>query len=143
LSAGGLWLLFILRFDLSVASPGRGTLFQMEPGRLGRVLASFGAGLEAGTSALSWGIAMLVLLAASTRAGWRQVLPGVAVVVGTFLFLLAVYLHEPRDPAERISWEVPRVTQPSLSLLILAAGVASVARGAAGRTPWKPRPLDG
>jgi hypothetical protein len=49
-------------------------------------------------------------------------------VLGSFVFLVAVYLHEPRDPAERISWEIPRVTQPALSLLILSAGIAGICR---------------
>jgi hypothetical protein len=134
LLAGGLWAYFVMRFGLSLESPGRGTLFEIAPGRLGDVLASYGEGLEAGTSALSWGIALFLLLLAASRDAWRRILPGVVAVVGTFLFLLVVYLHEPRDPAERISWEVPRVTQPSLSLLILAAGVAAILRGRADPT---------
>jgi hypothetical protein len=128
LLAGGLWSAFVARFGLSLDSPGRGKLFEIEPDRLGRVLESVRDGLEAGTSGLSWIVALLLLLLASSRAGWRQVLPGVAAVLGSFVFLVAVYLHEPRDPAERISWEIPRVTQPALSLLILSAGIAGICR---------------
>ncbi|HEY7862180.1 MAG TPA: hypothetical protein VIE39_00880, partial [Thermoanaerobaculia bacterium] len=58
LLAGGLWAAFVARFGLSLASPGRGTFFEIEPGRLPRVLDSMGKGLEAGTSHLSWWVAL-------------------------------------------------------------------------------------
>jgi hypothetical protein len=50
---------------------------------------------------------------------------------GLLLFLTFDYLHDKDDPTERIGWTAPRVTQPALSAVILAAGMLSLRESSA------------
>jgi hypothetical protein len=43
-------------------------------------------------------------------------------------FLIFDYLHDKDDPTLRIEWTSPRVMQPALSAVILAAGVLSLSQ---------------
>ena len=47
---------------------------------------------------------------------------------GILLFLVYDYLHDSDLPRIRIEWTLPRVSQPALSALILAAGLVSLRR---------------
>jgi hypothetical protein len=51
-----------------------------------------------------------------------------SLAAGILAFLVFDYLHDDRSPSERIRWTTPRVSQPALSAVILAAGVATSRR---------------
>jgi len=82
------------------------------------------AALEAGTYGVSWILPLVLLIAARPRV--RSLLPAFALGAGLMAFLVFDYLHDREDPAIRIQWTAPRVSQPALSALILASGLASV-----------------
>ncbi|HEY4230285.1 MAG TPA: hypothetical protein VGO79_08930 [Thermoanaerobaculia bacterium] len=87
---------------------------------------------DAGTMGLSWLVPLALLLV--SRARIRPLLPALTLTSGILAFLVFDYLHDDRSPSQRIRWTAPRVSQPGLSALILAAGVA---------TARKPNPAAG
>lgn len=120
--AVGCWFLFQLLTGLRVGYRGHGALLGLHWEHLDRVAIEMFRNLGAGTAGLSWAFPAVLLV-----LFWRRivpVLPAVAGSVGLLLFLAFDYLHDARDPWERIGWTLPRVSQAALSLLILAAGVA-------------------
>jgi hypothetical protein len=56
---------------------------------------------------------------------WRAAAPGLVLAAGLLGFLVFDYLHDRKDPTMRIGWTMPRVVQPALSAMILAAGVVT------------------
>lgn len=90
--------------------------------------------LQAGTAWLSW-LIPLGLLAACARRVRVDSAPALSLVVGLLAFFLFDYLHDPTDPSVRIGWTLPRISQPGLSALILAAGLASASRISNTRHP--------
>jgi hypothetical protein len=126
LLAGSLWLALAARFRLSAGSPGRGALFDVDLAHLPEAVLGILRSLESGTRWLSWALALAILLWSATRPALRQLVPLLVTIGGSLIVFLAVYLHEPGDPSQRIGWEMPRLSQPSLSLLIIAAAVASL-----------------
>jgi len=129
-----LWFGFQLATGLPTGYRGHGAPLDLHFEHLGRILASAFAHLDAGTAGLSWLFPALVLLAFGRDR--RSALPALIFVIGLALFLLFDYLHDAGDPRERIGWTLPRVSQPALSLLILAAGVGGFS-SSIGR--WMPR----
>jgi hypothetical protein len=117
-----LWFGFQLATGLTPGYRGHGAPLDLHFEHLGRILASAFAHLDAGTAGVSWLFPALVLLALGRDR--RAALPALVFLAGLALFLLFDYLHDPRDPWLRIGWTLPRVSQPALSLLILAAGVS-------------------
>jgi hypothetical protein len=79
--------------------------------------------LDAGTLWLSWAVPAVALVVFAKR--WKSVLPALALAAGVLGFMAFDYLHDTDDPATRISWTLPRVSQPALSAVILAAGLAT------------------
>jgi hypothetical protein len=133
----GSWFAFQWISGLPVGYRGHGPFFAITFAHLGSIAREFLRYLNAGTFGLSW-ILPLAFLAASRR--FRPALPGLALAAGLLGFLAFDYLHDVSDPAERIGWTLPRVSQPALSLTILAAGIVFFSgRGAA--SPGKESPL--
>lgn len=126
LVAGLMWSGFVLHFGVPVGYAGRGAILELQGDHAAAVLASIIRNLYGGTWWLSWGIPLLLLLISANRKRFRQVIPGAVTIIGSFAFFVIVYLHEPRDPSMRISWEIPRISQPALSLLIAMAGILCV-----------------
>ena len=122
LCAGLLWWTYLRRFGIPAAYSGRGRLAELHWDRLPELVGPMLQRLSAGTWWVAWIVPALVLLAAGRRC-WRRLLPALAAALGLMLFFLFVYLHETRPQAERIGWEIPRTSQPPLSLLILSAAV--------------------
>jgi hypothetical protein len=87
------------------------------------VLTGMARHLDAGTAWLSW-LLPLAFLVASARRIRAELLPALSLVAGLLLFLVFDYVHDRNDPSVRIGWTLPRVSQPGLSALILAAGVS-------------------
>jgi hypothetical protein len=129
--AVGAWFAFQAFEGLRVGYRTHGGLLAVSTAFLPTVLRSEVFALNAGTYGLSWAIPLAFLLLAARR-GLRPLLPALALTIGLLVFLAYDYLHDTEDPRQRISWTAPRVTQPALSALILAAGVASLSVSPAG-----------
>lgn len=126
LLAAGLWAVFLRRFSIGIAYPGRGGLFDLAWGGVGDAVALILKNLSSGSVWLAWIIPLGVLAISLSREELRRSLPGFVALTGTFAFFLFVYLHhDAANTAERVSWEIPRISQPALSLLILMAGLAA------------------
>ncbi len=126
LIAGLLWFGFVLRFGIPLGYPGRGAILEFHSDHIGQVVVSMVQNLQAGTYWLSWAFPFLLLLTGASFRQLKQVVPGVVAIVGLFAFFLWVYLHEPGDPSLRIGWEIPRISQPALSLLIALTGLCTL-----------------
>ena len=61
----------------------------------------------------------------AARPALTRLLPAITLAAGLLAFLVFDYLHDRENPALRIVWTAPRVSQPALSALILAAGLAA------------------
>jgi len=116
----GSWFAFQWLSGLRVGYRGHGPFFAITFAHLGSIAKEFPRQLNAGTFGLSW-ILPLAFLATSRQ--FRAALPGLALAVGLLGFLAFDYLHDVTDPAVRIGWTLPRVSQPALSLTILGAGI--------------------
>jgi hypothetical protein len=103
-----------------------GGLWALNGRFVAEILAGMLRNLDGGTWGLSWAIPILLLLAA--RPSLRGLLPALALTGGLLLFLVFDYLHDESPPNERIRWTTPRVSQPALSAVILAAGLATARR---------------
>ena len=117
------WFLFQWHFGLRPGFRGHGGLLALHADHLGTVLTRLPLALEAGTYGVSWILPLVLLIAARPRV--RPLLPALALGAGLLAFLVFDYLHDREDPAIRIQWTAPRVSQPALSALILASGLAS------------------
>ena len=115
-----LWFGFQRAVGLPVGYAGHGFFFDLHFENVGKILTAALENLSAGTVGLSWIFPAAMLLLARSR---RDALPALALVAGTFAFLFFDYLHDAGDPSLRIGWTLPRVSQPALSLWILAAGM--------------------
>lgn len=126
LLAAGLWAVFLRRFSIGIAYGGRGGLFELHWGGVGRAMALVLENMSSGSLWFAWIIPLAVLAISLSRKKLRQSLPGFVALTGTFAFFLFVYSHhESGNVAHRISWEIPRISQPALSLLILMAALAA------------------
>ena len=116
------WFAFQRHFGLAVGFRSHGPLMGVSARFLPTVLGEGLRNLDAGTFWLSWAIPIAFLLAA--RPDPRRLLPALALIGGLCAFLAFDYMHDAKDPAQRIGWTTPRVSQAALSACILAAGLA-------------------
>jgi hypothetical protein len=126
------WFLFQASHGLPAGFRTHGELWSLHPRFLPEILSGLLRNLDAGTLGLSW-LIPLVLLAllipsGGRRADGRALLPGLTLAAGILAFLVFDYLHDDRSPSQRIGWTAPRVSQPALSAVILAAGFATSKR---------------
>jgi hypothetical protein len=124
LAAVGLWFLYQKTRSLEVGYRPHGELLVVHLDQLGVVVRELLRNLEAGSLWIPWGFAAGVILL-RIRA-WRSAAPALTLAAGLLLFLTFDYLHDKDDPTQRIGWTAPRVTQPALSAVILAAGMLSL-----------------
>ncbi len=125
-AAASFWFFFQFRFGLRPGFRGHGGLLELSFDHIGTILGRMPFTLEAGTSWLSWALPAALLIAARpTRAVATRLLPAITLAAGLLAFLVFDYLHDREDPALRMVWTAPRVSQPALSALILAAGLAA------------------
>jgi hypothetical protein len=122
-AAASLWFFFQFRFGLRPGFRGHGGLLELSFDHIGTILGRLPLTLEAGTSWLSWALPAALLIA--TRPSLTRLLPAITLAAGLLAFLVFDYLHDRENPALRIVWTAPRVSQPALSALILAAGLAA------------------
>jgi hypothetical protein len=119
------WFLFQATHGLPVGFRAHGELWSLHARFLPEILRGLPRNLDAGTLGLSWLIPLTLLALAMSRASVRPLLPALSLAAGILAFLVFDYLHDDRSPSERIRWTTPRVSQPALSAVILAAGVAT------------------
>lgn len=117
------WFLFQYRFGLRPGFRSHGDFLAVRTEFLAQIAKAFPIALDAGTFALPWIFVVLVLLLSRPRLSTLQ--PALALVAGIARFLVFDYTHDVEDPTVRIGWTAPRVTQPALSVGILAAALAS------------------
>jgi len=131
-----LWFLFQRLAGLPVGYRGHGPLLGLHWEHAGSIALAMVRNLGAGTAGMSWAVPAILLLFFWRRI--RNVLPAVALAAGLLAFFAFDYLHDGDDPWQRIGWTLPRVSQPALSLLILAAGVAVFGPGTGERVKALP-----
>lgn len=136
-AALSVWLLFQAAHGMPAGFRAHGSLWTLHPEFLPEILRGIARNLDAGTLGLSWAIPALLLLGA--RPSPRDLLPALALTGGLLAFLAFDYLHDDGSPSRRIRWTAPRVSQPALSALILAAGVATARRSASSPGRLVPR----
>ncbi len=117
------WFAFQRLSGLPAGYVGHGPLFALSYDSLGSLGKAFLRHLDAGTLWLSWIFPLLFVFASFRRL--RAGVPGLLFAAGLLLFFAHDYMHDFEDPAVRIGWTLPRVSQPALSLVILAAAVVS------------------
>ena len=118
-----LWFGFQAVSGLPVGYRGHGRLFDLHLENAWTVLREGLYQLNGSTAWLAWLVPLASLLL--LRGARHRALPGLVAAGGLLLFFLFDYLHDVGDPSERIGWTLPRVSQPALSLTILAAGIAA------------------
>lgn len=128
LAAAGLWSMYLWRHSIPVVYPGRGRLLDISWRDVGQAGAAIVRNLSAGSLGLAWLLPLAALAICVSRAELRRRLAGVFVLLGSFAFLIFVYMHDADHRAERAGWEVPRISQPALSLAILLAALACADR---------------
>jgi len=133
LGAGLLWWGYLRQFAIPSTYSAKGRLTEIHWGKLGEIAGPLIESLSAGTAWLAWILPLLLILAAARPRCYGQALPGIVASSGLLAFFVFLYLHETTSQAMRISWEIPRISQPPLSLLIAVAAVC--------RPPWR-TPLD-
>jgi hypothetical protein len=122
--AAGAWFFFQWRSGLFVGYRSHGGLLALRTDFLPAILGTELRQLDAGTRWLSWAIPIALLVTA--RPAVARLLPALSLTLGLLAFLAFDYMHDAKDPRERIRWTTPRVSQPALSACILAAGIASL-----------------
>jgi len=125
------WFAFQRHIGLAVGYSSHGPLLGVSARFLPSILGEGLRNLDAGTLWLSWVVPIAFLLAA--RPDPRRLLPALALVAGLCGFLVFDYMHDTRDPSQRIGWTTPRVSQSALSACILAAGLAWFGREPRGQ----------
>lgn len=125
-AAVSVWFLYQRSHSLAVGYHGHGDLLVLYRDHLGAILKALLRYADAGSLWLPWAFS-LALIFRRLRA-WRAVAPALVLVGGLMAFLIFDYLHDKDDPTLRIEWTSPRVMQPALSAVILAAGVLSLSQ---------------
>jgi hypothetical protein len=139
-AALGAWFLFQSRFGLRPGFRGHGGLLDLHFDHAAAILVRLLAALDAGTRWLSWALPLVLLIAWGAPRAIVRIVPALALTAGILAFLVFDYLHDRENPAVRISWTAPRVSQPALSALILAAGLASLETDRRRRSAGHARP---
>lgn len=116
----GSWYAYQLLHRLPLRDEMRDdVLSQLDVSRAGIVATTMVRFLGEGTWWIGWLVPIAILIIC--RRSWREaVLPATA-SIGVMALYLVYYLHEQRPLDIVMWWEVPRISQPSLSLIILAA----------------------
>lgn len=123
LSVGLLWWSYLRHFGIPSNYSAKGRLTEIHWGRFGEVVGPLIESLSAGTWWLGWILPLLLILAAARRRCYADALPGILAAAGLLAFFVFLYLHETTNQAVRIAWEIPRISQPALSLLIAVAAL--------------------
>ena len=121
--AGLLWWSYVRQFGIPSSYSAKGRLTEIHWGKLAELAGPLVEGLSAGTAWLAWILPLLLILGVARQRRYGEALPGIVASAGLFAFFVFLYLHETTSQAMRISWEIPRISQPPLSLLIVVAAL--------------------
>jgi hypothetical protein len=136
-AAVGIWFLYQWSHSLPFGYRAHGSLFDIKSEHLWPILTVMPRFLNAGSFWLPWIFPLLLVLAFPAK--WKRAAPALTLTAGLLLFLVLDYLHDADIPRTRIEWTLPRVSQPALSALILAAGLISLGRReSASASPERP-----
>ncbi len=128
LAAGLLWWGYLRQFGIPSAYSAKGRLTEIHWTKLREIVPPLLESLNAGSAWLAWILPLLLILVAARRGCYGQALPGIFASAGLLVFFVFLYLHETTSQSIRISWEIPRISQPPLSLLIAIAAICSPPR---------------
>ncbi len=129
-AGAGVWFAFQKRFGLTVGYQRVTLTHTFHWGNLPTIFNEAPKSLAAGCWGLSWLIplALLIGIAIKRRARLADAVPLLVPIPLLFGFFVYLYLQYDSSLAMKMWWILPRIAQPALSLLILAATVASEAR---------------
>jgi hypothetical protein len=130
------WFVYQSSRSMPAGYRPHGEFLSLYTDNLAVILKEMVASLNAGSLWLPWLIVFFFL--ARSRSAWRAAAPALTLAFGLMLFFVFDYLHDKDNPAERIRWTAPRVTQPALSAAILGAGVLSAGSGRRRRAESPP-----
>ncbi len=126
-AGGSVWFAFQKRFGLP-AGPGRLILTHtVHWTNLPTIFKEAPKSLAAGCWGLSWLIALAVILFIAMKSPRRLAgsIPLLVPIPLLFAFFVYLYLQYESSLAMKMWWILPRISQPALSMLILAAVFAS------------------
>jgi hypothetical protein len=126
----GVWFAFQKRFGLPVGYQRVTLTHAFHWGNLPTIFHEAPKSLAAGCWGLSWLIPLAILLVIAVKQPRRltEVVPLLVPIPLLFGFFVYLYLQYDSSLAMKMWWILPRLSQPALSLLVLAATVASGAR---------------
>lgn len=122
LVAGSTWPLFEFVYGMPLSDPLRRMSFNAVKYAREIFVESLRR-LNAGTWGMSWAISFLLLLS-NIRGKFVELLPGLSLTFGLLGFYLVYYFSHSEDPTVLIGWTMSRISQPSLSMLVVTAGMA-------------------
>jgi hypothetical protein len=116
------WPLFECFRRVPMIDVGRETFATFSFRFVGQIAKALAENLAVGTSGISW-IVLLILIAVGWKR-WPLFLPAMAFAVAVVTLFAAYYLLHPGDPTVWIRNSYPRLIQPALSALVIAATLA-------------------
>ena len=127
LAGAAVWFAFQWRFGLHVGYERFSLGHRFHASNLPIILREAPGALAAGCWGLAWLIPLAILIVIAVREPRRLIdsiplLVPVPLLLGFFVYL---FLQYDSALAMKIAWELPRISQPPLALLILAAAFAS------------------
>lgn len=121
--AVGSWYAYLIQHRLPTHDEMRqGLLSQVDLSQAPAVAVTLLRHLDAGSRGVAWLLPAAILVVC--RRGWRNAIAPAAASIGLMTVYFVNYLAEKRPLEMVMLWEVPRISQPSLSLLIVAAALA-------------------
>lgn len=118
------WFAYQWRFGLPVGYSRFETQHHFYWSNVPTIVREAPKSLAAGCWGLAWLIPLAILITQS-REGWKRAAPLLVPIPILFAFFVFLYLQYESALAMRMWWILPRISQPPMSLLILAAGFAS------------------
>jgi len=128
-SAAGasLWFAFQKRFGMHVGYDRVTLTHTFHWGNLPTIFREMPKSLAAGCWGLSWliAVAIIIYVAVKTPARLKVAIPLLVPIPLLFAFFVYLYLQYESSLAMKMWWVLPRLSMPTLSLLILAAAFAA------------------
>lgn len=126
-AGASVWFGFQKRFDMAVGYDRFTLTRTFHLANLPTIFKEMPKSLAAGCWGLSWLIPLAIVISIAVRRPRRliEVLPLLIPIPLLFAFFVYLYLQYESALAMKMWWVLPRLSQPALSLLILAAAFAS------------------
>ena len=127
MGGAAVWFAYQRRFGLHVGYERFSLGHRLHAANLPVILREAPGALAAGCWGLAWLIPLAIVIVIAVREPRRLVdsIPLLVPVPLLLAFFVYLYLQYDSSPAMKMAWEVPRLSQPPLALLILAAAFAS------------------